>query len=338
MNLSGLSNNSFVPLQPHKQNITRCTHMLQEGRIVAFPTETVYGLGGDAANDAAIQAIYDTKGRPAHNPLILHIGDADMVGRYSVPFAPELVAKLAGQFWPGALTLVLPVKPGAVSPLALAGGQTVGLRMPSHPVARAMLRRFGKAVAAPSANRSGQISPTTAEHVTQAFRDHPGALAAVLDGGPTPVGVESTVLDISSEMPRLLRAGSVTVEAIEAVLGQPLAGAEIAPQDVLTSPGLLQSHYAPRARVRLNVVEPEPDEALLAFGPDVPAHRGPVYHLSVDGSLEEAAHRLYAGMRALDASGAACIAVMPIPATGIGLAIHDRLQRAAAPRLGDDDE
>lgn len=314
-----------MPIRPATDDaIAAAAEALREGRLVAFPTETVYGLGADATNGRALAGIYAAKGRPRFNPLIVHVADASAVARLAVP--SPLAARLADAFWPGALTMVLAKAPGCpIADLATAGLDTVAIRVPSHRIARALIAAAGVPVAAPSANRSGHVSPTTAAHVDT---DLGAAVAMILDDGPSPVGVESTVVDLSGPHPTLLRAGGVTSEAIEAVLGTPLMRAMDAAEQP-SSPGQLASHYAPRAAVRLRAVDAAPGEALLAFGPAVPAHRGPIINLSASGDLAEAAANLFAALRQLDSTGIATIAVMPIPDSGLGEAINDRLRRAA---------
>ena len=314
-----------MPIRPATADaIADAAAALREGRLVAFPTETVYGLGADATNARAVAAIFEAKGRPRFNPLISHVADTEDAARFAM-LSTEAGA-LAAAFWPGALTLVLKKRGDcAIADLATAGLDTVALRVPSHPVARALIRTADRPIAAPSANRSGHVSPTTAAHVNA---DLGGKVALILDDGPCAIGVESTVVDVSGDKPTLLRAGGVTREAIEAVLGISLA-LHTDEADRPSSPGQLASHYAPRATVRLNAFEPGPGEALLAFGPTAPAHSGPSMNLSPTGDLIEAATNLFAALRRLDASGASTIAVMPIPETGLGEAINDRLRRAA---------
>ena len=318
--------------------LDRAATLLRAGALVAFPTETVYGLGADARNGAAVAALYAAKGRPRFNPLICHYPDADAA--FADVAADARARALAERFWPGPLTLVLPRRPGCrVDLLAGAGLDSLGVRVPAHPLAQALLREAGGVpVAAPSANRSGGVSPTTAAQVLEGLA---GRIAAVLDGGPCPVGVESTVLDLTGAEPVLLRPGGVPVEAIEAVVGPirrdgatPGAAGE---EGGLRSPGLLASHYAPGLPVRLGATAVGPDEALLAFGPPLPG-AAVAWNLSERGDLAEAAARLFAGLRWLDAEGARRglhgIAAMPVPEVGLGLAINDRLARAAAPRAG----
>jgi L-threonylcarbamoyladenylate synthase len=302
---------------------------LRAGGLVAFPTETVYGLGADAGNGEAVARLYAAKGRPSFNPLIAHVADmpaARALGRFD-----DAAERLAAAFWPGPLTLVVPKAEGCpVSALASAGLDSIGLRLPDHPVAQAILCEFGGPVVAPSANRSGHVSPTTAAHVAA---DLDGAVDLIVDGGTTPVGVESTIVACLGE-PVLLRPGGIARTAIEEALGRALparpetGGDAAAPR----APGLLASHYAPRARLRLDARSVTPGEALLAFGPAVPPATGPMLNLSARGDLVEAAANLFAHLRALDAAGAQVVAVMPVPETGLGEAINDRLRRAAAPR------
>lgn len=304
--------------------IARAAALLRKGELVSFGTETVYGLGGDATNERAVAAIYAAKERPTFNPLICHFATADAA--FLVVTANERAHRLAKAFWPGPLTLVLPrTEDCPVSSLAGAGLDTLAVRVPAHDDARALLRETDRPVAAPSANRSGRISPTTAQHVLEELS---GRIAAVLDSGPCSVGVKSTVLDLSGEDAVLLRPGGVTVEAIEATIG---AVAQHDTHGVVRSPGLLASHYAPHAAVRLNATDVRSDEGLLAFGPAL-SGAGVVFNLSATGDLIEAAARLFAGLHTLDAARLQCIAVMPIPERGLGRAINDRLRRAAAPR------
>jgi L-threonylcarbamoyladenylate synthase len=305
---------------------------LAEGGLVAFPTETVYGLGADATNPAAIARIYQAKGRPSFNPLIAHVHDleaAQRIGRFGAP-----ALALAEAFWPGPLTLVLPKASDCpVADLATAGLDTVAIRVPAHKVARQILRAFGGPVVAPSANLSGQVSPTTAAHVQS---DLNGRIDLILDGGPVEVGVESTIVGCFEET-MLLRPGGVARDQIERVLGYKLKGAPDADHDTSQplAPGMLASHYAPRSRVRLRAETVEAGEALLAFGPRIlPGTDGAaaVMNLSARGDLTEAAANLFGYLRALDSKAARAIAVMPIPQEGLGEAINDRLRRAAMGR------
>jgi L-threonylcarbamoyladenylate synthase len=323
-----------TPILPANEAVVAtAARYLGEGGLVAFPTETVYGLGADAANPAAIARLYQAKGRPAFNPLIAHVGDL-AAGMRIARFDATATA-LAEAFWPGPLTLVLP-KTGdcAVADLATAGLDTVAVRVPAHPVARAILRAFGGPVVAPSANLSGHVSPTTAEHV---HSDLAGRIDLIIDGGAVAVGVESTIVGCF-DAPMLLRPGGLPRGEIERVLGRALMQP---PQDADTdtgqplAPGMLASHYAPRTRVRLNARRVEPGEALLAFGPDLVAGveaATAVLNLSARGDLNEAATHLFGYLRALDTRGAHAIAVMPVPHHGLGEAINDRLRRAAMGR------
>jgi L-threonylcarbamoyladenylate synthase len=318
-------------LQADPAGIARAAALLREGELVAFGTETVYGLGADATNDRAVAGIFAAKERPRFNPLICHYADAQAA--FADVVANARARRLAAAFWPGPLSLVLPRgRDCAVSLLVSAGLDTVAVRVPAQEVALALLRATGRPVAAPSANRSGQVSPTTAQHVLDEMS---GRIAAVLDTGPCPVGVESTVLDLSAAEPVLLRPGGATVEAIEAIIGPVQRLDALQSSRAPRSPGLLASHYAPKLPVRLDAVDVQRDEALLAFGPPL-AGAGAVFGLSDAADLTEAAARLFAGLRMLDANagsrGLVRIAVMPVPEVGIGLAINDRLRRAAAPR------
>lgn len=288
------------------------------GELVAIPTETVYGLAADATNGEAVARIYATKGRPQFNPLIVHVAYVGMAERY-VEWTEE-AERLAEAFWPGPLTLVLKRKPDSpISELVSAGGDTIAIRCPQHPVAHQLIAAYGEGIAAPSANRSGRVSPTTAQHVRAEFGD----TVMVIDGGPCQHGIESTVVDLSGPRPAILRPGSVTRAMIERVLG-PLGEAG----EGIKSPGQLESHYAPSLPVRLNATHIEPGEALLAFGPPIPG-AAQVLNLSEGGNLLEAAANLFAMLRALDDPRYTAIAVMPIPEEGLGEAIADRLRRAA---------
>jgi len=299
--------------------VDRAAQALASGALAILPTETVYGLAADAADPRAVAALFEAKGRPRFNPLIAHVADLAMAQKVGV-FDERAVA-LAQAFWPGPLTLVLPVADGeAVCDLARAGLDSVAIRVPGHPLARAVIAALGRPVVAPSANRSGRPSPTT---FADALEETGVFALAALDGGPCAVGLESTVVALLGE-PRLLRPGAVTREQIEAVIG-PLAEAE---DDARRSPGRMARHYAPQAPVRLDVIAPEPDEAYLAFGPGAP--EGPrVFNLSPTGDLAEAAAHLFAYLRAADRTAPRAIAVAPIPAHGLGEAIEDRLRRAA---------
>jgi L-threonylcarbamoyladenylate synthase len=296
---------------------------LREGLLHAFPTETVYGLGADATNADAVLSIYETKGRPRFNPLIVHCADLQMAERYGV-FSP-LARQLAKTFWPGPLSLVVPLKPGhGLADIATACLDTIALRVPDHPVALALLRAADRPLAAPSANPSGKLSPTTADQVIRGF----GGKVPVLDGGPCKAGVESTILAVDGESAVQLRAGALARETIERAIGRPVAQAEKGA--AISAPGMLLSHYAPNAHMRLDTT-PRSGEAYLAFG-EAQAFDGATLNLSPSGDLHEAARNLFSMLHELDASGATMIAVAPIPETGLGEAINDRLRRAAAPR------
>ena len=325
-----LSNNSLPIVTTEGENIARAVELLRAGQLVAFPTETVYGLGAAAENEEAVRAIYATKGRPSHNPLIVHVTGPDMAERYGV-FTPAANTMLP--LFEQGLTLVLPRNGDLLAPSVTAGGETVALRVPQHPVAQALIAALGAGIAAPSANRSGRISPTQASHVAEEFSEHPGALRLILDGGECAVGLESTVLDCSGASPYVLRTGSISLERLRTLLPSITVGKGEAASETLRSPGMLASHYAPNARVRLNAHDIQAGEALLAFGEERLFHDASHWlNLSPSGNLEEAAHHLYDYLRRLDATGVATIAVMPISEEGIGAAINDRLKRAAAGR------
>ena len=320
-------------LPANEAAVAAAARSLREGGLVAFPTETVYGLGADATNAAAIARLYQAKGRPAFNPLIAHVGDlaaAREIGRFDAS-----AMRLAEAFWPGPLTLVLPKTDScAVADLATAGLDTVAIRIPAHPVARDILRVFGRPVVAPSANLSGHVSPTTAAHVQS---DLEGRIDLIVDGGAVAVGVESTIVGIFDE-PMLLRPGGLSRADVERILGralkQPPEDAESDSGQPL-APGMLASHYAPRTRVRLGAIRVEPGEALLAFGSDAVSGidaAAAVMNLSLRGDLAEAAANLFGYLRALDSKATQTIAVMPIPNDGLGEAINDRLRRAAVGR------
>ncbi len=301
-------------------DVQKAAEILRSGGLVAFPTETVYGLGADATNDLAVAKIYEAKGRPSFNPLIAHVEDVEQAFELAEFSAAALT--LAARFWPGPLTLVLPRKAGCtVSLLASAGLPSIALRVPAHALALELIRETGRPIVAPSANPSGRISPTTAQHVRERLGDK---VALILDGGPSAVGLESTIVSLLDDTPRLLRAGGLAREKIEEALGcklqAPLAGP-------LHAPGQLESHYAPRAALRLNATQWHEGEAQLGFGGmDAPLN------LSKKGDLVEAAANLFAMLHHFDAQGARIIAVAPIPNFGLGEAINDRLRRAAAPR------
>jgi L-threonylcarbamoyladenylate synthase len=309
-------------------SIAEAAGLIRSGRLVAFPTETVYGLGANASDDAACAAVFAAKGRPRFNPLIVHVLDVRAASAHVV--VDPRAQRLAEKFWPGPLTLVLPRRADCkLSLLVSAGLDTAAVRSPAHPIARELLRDADVPIAAPSANRSGEVSPTTAEHVAESLGD---AVDLVLDGGPCAVGIESTVLDLSGMNPTLLRPGAITVEALAAVLGMDISRAASAVEGNkgLASPGMLARHYAPGRPVRLGATERRDGEALLAFGAEAPTGDG-VLNLSARGDLAEAAANLFRMLRALDQPGYAAIAVMPIPDEGLGEAINDRLKRAATP-------
>lgn len=318
-------------LQAHAEGIAEAARILRIGGTVAFPTETVYGLGADATDPLAVARIYEAKGRPSFNPLIAHLPDLETAMRHGVFNAPA--RRLAERFWPGPLTLVVPLRGGSdICDLARAGLDTIGLRVPDHPLAQALLRETRRPLAAPSANRSGHVSPTQARHVLD---DLDCRIDAVLDGGACKQGLESTILSCLEDQPVLLRAGALARGEIESELGKPLAETV---QTSLLAPGMLASHYAPNAALRLNAHAIEPGEAALLFGPEQPeglSHAVLALNLSPRGDLREAAAHLFAYLRHLDAAGARRIAAVPIPDTGLGEAINDRLKRAAAPRPSD---
>jgi len=296
------------------------------GGLVAFPTETVYGLGADAGNGEAVARIFEAKARPRFNPLIVHVTSKRAAARLA-ELSPT-AERLADAFWPGSLTLVLPRKPEAeLSDLVTAGLDTVAIRVPAHGIAREFLNTVERPIAAPSANRSGRVSPTTAAHVEA---DLDGAVDLIIDGGPCPLGVESTIVAVEGETVRLLRPGGATVEDIERVLGYPMEK-DAPAEDRPTAPGQLRSHYAPRLPVRLNARSVKGTEALLAFGKPLEGAAATL-NLSEEENLTEAAANLFSMMRQLDDKRFSAIAVMAVPANGLGLAINDRLQRAAAPR------
>ncbi len=309
--------------------IARAAAIMRDGGLVAFPTETVYGLGADATQAWAVARIYDAKDRPSFNPLIAHVADLDAARREAL--LPAAALRLAQAFWPGPLTLVAPAAPGAsVCDLARAGLPSVAVRVPAHPVAQALIAALGRPIAAPSANRSGHVSPVTAAHVEE---DLSGKVDLILDGGRTPAGVESTIVSFCEASPVLLRPGAIARETIEKVLDEKLA----APAHVeVLAPGMTPAHYAPAARLRLEAHELKEGEAALDFGGRLSARAKPgafVLDLSPSGDLVEAAANLFAYLREFDARGIVNVAVAHIPTRGLGEAINDRLARASAPRL-----
>lgn len=316
----------MAKILPADEALEAALALLRAGEVVAIPTETVYGLAGDAASGEAVARIYETKGRPRFNPLIAHVSDmamAERIGRFD-----PLSRKLAEAFWPGPLTIVLPMQPDAgIHALATAGLDTIALRMPRGFGAK-LIAALGRPLAAPSANTSGRISGTTAQAVAADLGER---IRLVVDGGATPVGLESTIVKVEDGKVRLLRPGGIAAEEIEAVVGhKPQRGAK-----GIEAPGMMQSHYAPKAAMRLGVEAVLPGEALLAFGPQRVAgvqNAVATLNLSPSGDLREAAANLFSFMHELDRSGAAAIVVEPVPMTGLGEAINDRLARAAAPR------
>src|ERR1700704_265713 len=298
--------------------------LLREGRLVGFPTETVYGLGANALDEDAVAAIFAAKERPRFNPLIVHVLGSEEAGNL-VQFHP-LATALADAFWPGGLTLVLPRLERCPLALLVSGGlPTAAIRAPAHPIARSLVEAAGVPIAAPSANRAGRISPTSAADAADELQ---GRVDLILDGGPCPLGIESTVIGFEGGRPILFRPGAVPREEIESLIG-PLRDPD---KGAIQAPGMMASHYAPRAQLRLNAKVVEAGEALLAFGPDPARGAHAVRNLSAAGDLREAAANLFSMLRQLDKSGAKTIAVMPIPDRGLGEAINDRLARAAAPR------
>jgi L-threonylcarbamoyladenylate synthase len=308
-----------------KESIDAAAEALAKGEIVAFPTETVYGLGANALNAAAVAKVFAAKDRPRFNPLIVHVLGGEEAESCAV--INDTARKLMRAFWPGPLSLVLPRKSGcAIADLVSAGLDTIALRAPSHPVARALLEATKLPIAAPSANRSGRVSPTTAAHVEAELGRLP---AMILDGGPCTLGLESTVLGVDGDEVSLLRLGALPRQEIETVLGRKLAAREAGSH--VTSPGQLATHYAPVTPLRLDAGKPRRGEAFLAFGPNAPSFAGPTINLSRRGDLVEAAANFFAALRTLDEAGVETIAVMPIPDRGLGEAINDRLKRARIP-------
>jgi L-threonylcarbamoyladenylate synthase len=300
--------------------IKEAAKLLRAGDLVAFPTETVYGLGADATNDKAVAGIYEAKGRPSFNPLIVHFADVESV-KMQVQWN-EGAEKLAAKFWPGALTFILPRSNNCKLALLVSGGlDTVAVRIPAHDVAHNLIEAAGTPIAAPSANTSGKISPTTADHVSASLGDK---ISCILDGGDCSIGLESTVVDLSAETPTLLRPGGITQDELASIIG-PLDAAD--EDSALKSPGMLSRHYAPDVPIRLEAKDFFSEENVLGFGPAAPAGS---LNLSASANLTEAAANLFAMLHELDQPGGKAIAVMPIPATGLGVAINDRLRRAAS--------
>jgi L-threonylcarbamoyladenylate synthase len=324
-----LAVSNIVPATP--DTIAQAGALIAAGKLVAFPTETVFGLGADATQGKAVAAIFAAKGRPAINPLIVHLPDVACAEEHAV--FDTRAEELATRFWPGPLTLVLKRRLGSpISDLVTAGLDSIAIRVPAHPVARALLAAAGRPIAAPSANRSGRISSTTAIHVAEELGER---VDLILASGKSQFGLESTIVDLTGPQAVLLRPGAVTVEEIEEAIG-PITVGEGNP-DRPSAPGQLRRHYAPATKLRLNAAMADPGEALLAFGPNPFAakHAVKVLNLSDTGDLNEAAANLFSMLRTLDAGGYHSIAVMPIPASGLGIAINDRLARAAAPPDGD---
>ena len=316
---------------PSTENIAAAAAVIREGGLIAFPTETVYGLGADATNDRAVASIFEAKDRPCFNPLIVHFASSSEAGNAAAFDARA--HRLAGTFWPGALTLVLERRSAsAISLLVSAGLETLAVRVPAHPVAQALLAAAKRPIAAPSANRAGELSPTSADHVSASLAGSP---EMILDGGPCPVGIESTVLDLTTPTPVILRPGGITRDEIEGVIG-PTGPANAAPggaTEGVKSPGMLARHYAPDRPLRLDAGEVGRTEALLAFGPHAITGGAAEMNLSPSADLTEAAANLFAMLRALDRPDISAIAVMPIPETGLGDAINDRLRRATQSAL-----
>ncbi len=298
--------------------LEKALQILHAGDLIGLPTETVYGLAADATQDVAVAKIFEQKNRPSINPLIIH-GATQTTFQEHVEW-DERAQLLAEAFWPGPLTLVLPRKlTSSISLLASAGLETLAVRVPHHPVALDLLKKFGKPLAAPSANRSGKVSPTTAEHVAEDFSN-----LFILNGGATTIGLESTILDLTSATLLILRPGGISREELEAVIG-PI---QMHDSSTIKAPGMMKSHYAPHLPLRLDALGPQPGEAFLAFGPTAQSD----LNLSITGELREAAANLFKMLRLLDQMEFKGIAVAPIPMQGLGLALNDRLQRAAAPR------
>jgi L-threonylcarbamoyladenylate synthase len=321
-----------IIFQPTQKAIQAAADILRSGQLAAFPTETVYGLGADATNDDAVAAIFRAKGRPQTNPLIIHVSGASEA--WKLARIDARAERAADAFWPGALTLVLErIADCPVTTRASAGLPTLAVRAPDHPIAQAVLRASELPLAAPSANLSGHVSPTTAQHVADGLG---GSVDMILDGEPCAIGVESTVLALDGDVPTILRPGAISAEALADALGEAVKTLAPSHSEMTSgparSPGTMPSHYAPRAEIRLNATTVAGNEGLLAFGDAQPPGAAITRNLSAKADLTEAAGHLYAALRDLDQSGVKVIAVVPIPNTGIGIAINDRLNRAAAPR------
>ncbi len=313
----------------YPSSVTRAAQLIRSGSLVAFPTETVYGLGCDATSSEAVIRLYEAKGRPSYNPLIMHV--AELSALENIVVMSDDAARLAASFWPGPLTMVLPRHAECnVSPLATANLPTIAVRIPKNDLALELLQSVGRPVAAPSANRSGRLSPTSAAHVAKSLGED---VAMILDGGATPIGLESTIIDMSVPHPLILRAGAITPDQIQDILGYRIGVVTDSMDAAPTAPGMLRSHYAPERPLRLNATDPAEDEALLAYGDDSKVAGGGMrLNLSPHSRLTEAAANLFAMLHMLDTPVWRGIAVMPIPEQGIGLAINDRLRRAAAPK------
>lgn len=316
--------------KPSKETFKLAAKKLKQGDILSFPTETVYGLGADATNSRAVAKIFSAKSRPSFNPLIVHLSDAAEANQFVE--MSDLSRKLANTFWPGPFTMVIPLKEDSgLSDLITAGINTVAIRVPQNNVAQELLIEFGGPIAAPSANKSGRISPTTAQHVDDEFS---AELGFIIDGGPCKRGIESTIVQIKGDQVILLRPGSITAADIENVIGSKIATKPIK-SETPNSPGQLESHYAPNTQLRLNITKPNNDEGFLTFGPTEGSLGKICLNLSPSANLEEAAANLFSMMRELDNMNFPSIAVSSIPEIGLGLAINDRLRRAAAPKKVD---
>jgi L-threonylcarbamoyladenylate synthase len=318
-------------------NYNFACRILAQGNLVSFPTETVYGLGADATNGDAVAKIFTLKQRPSFNPLIIHLSNMRQVAEYT--HLDKISEELGGIFWPGPFTLILPLKEkSGISPMVTAGQNTIAVRIPRNDIAHELLSQFGGPIAAPSANLSGQVSPTTAQHVAREFGPNYGDLQMILDGGPCTEGIESTIIQVTDKDIKILRPGSITIEDIEKATSHPIHINTVQQHEThltapsLISPGLMKSHYAPKTKIRLDAVDVRENEAMLGFGKNCPLDTPFIRNLSKDGDLYEAAANLFSMIRELDELNLDSIAVSPIPMHGIGAAINDRLNRAAAPK------